>query len=55
MGEVLGINFTAIEFIFDIYGIIDPYERRLLFEKIQLVDNIRWSQAKMKANKKTDN
>ncbi len=54
MGEVLGINFTAIEFIFDIYGIIDPYERRLLFEKIQLVDNIRL-QAKMKANKKTDN
>lgn len=54
MGEVLGINFTAIEFIFDIYGIIDPYERRLLFEKIQLVDNIRL-QAKLKANKKTDN
>lgn len=41
MGEVLGISFSAIEFVMEIYEITDPYERRILFEKIQLLDSLR--------------
>lgn len=41
MGDVLGIKFEAIEFLFDLYEIDDNDERRLLFEKIQNIDIIR--------------
>jgi hypothetical protein len=41
MGDVLGIKFEAIEFLFDLFEIDDNDERRLLFEKIQNIDIIR--------------
>lgn len=41
MGDVLGIKFEAIQFLFDIYGIIDKEERLELFEKIQIIDTAR--------------
>jgi hypothetical protein len=41
MGDVLGIKFEAIDFIFNLYCIDDPEERRFLFEKIQIIDIIR--------------
>lgn len=41
MGDILGIKFEAIQFLFDIYGIIDRDERLDLFEKIQIIDTAR--------------
>ena len=41
MGDILGIKFEAIQFLFDIYGIIDSVERLDLFEKIQIIDTAR--------------
>lgn len=41
MGEVLGIKFEAIQFIFDIYEIKNAETRRDIFEKITLIDTIR--------------
>jgi hypothetical protein len=45
MGQPLGILFSSILALFDIYGIIDIDERRELFEKIILVDQIRLRQS----------
>jgi len=41
MGDVLGIKFEAIAFIFDLYEIYEPEERQFYFEKIQIIDIIR--------------
>jgi hypothetical protein len=41
MGDVLGIKFEAIDFIFNLYDITDIEEKRFLFEKIQIIDIIR--------------
>lgn len=41
MGDILGIKFEAIDFLFNLYKINNRYERKILFEKIQLVDSIR--------------
>lgn len=41
MGDILGIKFEAIEFVFDLYAIHNLEERRELFEKIQIIDIIR--------------
>jgi len=41
MGQPIGIIFQSILALFDIYGIIDTYERREIFEKIQIIDHIR--------------
>jgi len=41
MGEPLGINFLAIDFILDIYGILKRDKRREMFDKIILFDSIR--------------
>lgn len=46
MGDILGIKFEAIEFVFDIYEIDDREERRILFEKIQTIDIIRLKNSK---------
>jgi hypothetical protein len=58
MGQPLGIYFSSILAIFDIYGIIDIDERRELFEKIQLIDKVRlkissqdWKTNNKKSNK----
>ena len=40
MGEVLGINFLAIDFIFNLYE-IEQSERLILFEKILAIDTVR--------------
>lgn len=45
MGQPIGIMFTSILALFDIYDIIDKDDRRELFEKIQLIDEIRLKQA----------
>ena len=41
MGECLGIKFEAIDFLFDLYKINKRYERKILFDKLQLIDSIR--------------
>ena len=41
MGDILGIKFEAIEFIFNLYQIEDIYERQDLFEKIVAIDSVR--------------
>ena len=41
MGDVLGIKFEAIEFLFNLYDIDDRDEKRLLFQKIQIIDILR--------------
>jgi hypothetical protein len=41
MGSPIGIMFTAIVALLDIYCINDPEERIEVFEKIQIVDSIR--------------
>jgi hypothetical protein len=41
MGDILGIRYEAIAFLFELYDIIDNEERRELFEKIMLLDGIR--------------
>ena len=41
MGEIIGINFSAIQFIFDLYGILDSELRVELFEKILEIDSVR--------------
>jgi len=40
MGDILGIKFEAIDFIFNLYN-IDSEERLDLFEKIQIIDTAR--------------
>lgn len=58
MGEIIGIQFSAIEFILSIYQIYDPDVRCDLFEKILLIDTVRIKMkngelaAKMKKEKK---
>lgn len=41
MGDILGIKFEAVDFLFDLYNIIDRDERVQLFEKIMTIDRIR--------------
>jgi hypothetical protein len=41
MGDILGIKFEAIDFIFKLYEINDIELQRDLFEKIQHIDTIR--------------
>jgi hypothetical protein len=41
MGDVLGIRFEAIAFLFDLYDIMNTDERRDLFEKIMTIDGVR--------------
>lgn len=41
MGDVLGIKFEAIQFIFDLYGIMDRDEKLDLFNKILAIDSVR--------------
>lgn len=41
MGDVLGISFSAIDFIFNLYKIEDEWDRQCLFEKIMTVDRVR--------------
>jgi hypothetical protein len=41
MGQPIGIMFTAIVAMLDIYCIFDIEERVEIFEKIQLIDSIR--------------
>jgi hypothetical protein len=41
MGDILGIKFEAIAFLFDIYMINDYYERQDLYQKIVAVDAVR--------------
>lgn len=41
MGDILGIKFEAVDFLFDLYNIIDRDERVRLFEKIMTIDRIR--------------
>jgi len=49
MGDVLGIKFEAIGFIFDLHGIDDLEEKRFLFEKIQIIDIIRLKSSRNKS------
>ncbi|PKP53818.1 MAG: hypothetical protein CVT92_02480 [Bacteroidetes bacterium HGW-Bacteroidetes-1] len=41
MGQPIGIMFTSIVAMLDIYCIFDVEERVEIFEKIQLIDSIR--------------
>lgn len=41
MGDILGIRFEAIDFLFDLYNIKDEWERECLFEKIMTIDRVR--------------
>lgn len=41
MGDILGIKFEAIEFIFNLYQIDEAWYRQDLFEKIIVIDSIR--------------
>lgn len=41
MGDILGIKFEAIDFLFDLYNIKDRDERIILFDKIMAIDRIR--------------
>ena len=54
MGEIIGIKFEAISFVFDIYQISDALQKRELFEKIILIDQIRM-EFRMKEHKQEDN
>lgn len=55
MGDVLGIRFEAIEFLFDLYDIINTDERRDLFEKILAIDGVRAKiRSKELVNKQAD-
>lgn len=40
-GDILGIKFEAIDFLFDLYNIKGEWERQCLFEKLMVVDRIR--------------
>ena len=53
MGEPIGLNQQAIINIMDIYDIRDIEERRVLFDKILTIDNIRM--AKLLEKKKSKN
>jgi hypothetical protein len=54
MGDVLGINFMAIEFIFNLYEIYDPIERQCLFEKIIAVDSVRCKERSQQMQKQVN-
>ncbi len=41
MGDILGIKFEAIDFLFDLYNIKDRDEKLILFDKIMTIDRIR--------------
>ena len=41
MGQPIGIMFTSIVALMDVYCIDDKEERIEIFEKIQLIDHIR--------------
>jgi len=41
MGQPIGVMFSSIAVMMDIYGINDPEERVEVFEKIQIIDHIR--------------
>lgn len=51
MGEPLGLNQQAIINILDIYGIMDIEERKVIFDKILAIDNIRMKKL-LEKNKK---
>lgn len=51
MGDILGIRFEAVDFLFDLYNIRDRDERVRLFEKIMTIDRIRVFQQHKKTEK----
>jgi len=56
MGDLLGIKFEAISFLFELYGIIDVDDRIDLFEKIIAIDGerIKMRSLEMSRNNITD-
>ena len=53
MGDILGVKFEAIQFIFEVYQVKEPFYRQDLFEKILLIDSVRLGliNADLKKNK----
>lgn len=54
MGEPLGINYLAIQFIFDLYEITDSETRQLLFEKIRAIDDVRCKERSQQIRKQLE-
>ena len=54
MGDVLGISFSAIDFIFNLYKIEDGWDRQCLFEKIMTVDRVRINNMRIKADRERE-
>ena len=54
MGDVLGIKFEAIDFLFNLYNINDEWEKQCLFEKIMTVDRIRMISQRQNSAKRAE-
>lgn len=54
MGEILGINFLAIGFIFDLYEVDDQIEKQVLFEKILAIDTVRCKERSQQMQKQAN-
>lgn len=54
MGEILGIDYSAIDFLFRLYKIEDEWYKQCLFEKIITIDRVRVLELHKKNQRETD-